>query len=147
MKKNQISAELEPLMVFNGTWKVQGKNLSAAPALANEPLLGTQKVEIMGSKFLVANWNYKFDKNNEHAGITVIGKDNDSSKSQIYLFDNGGSFRVYELNIDGNLWNIKGEKERSTIEFDKDGKTYKELWEIKQDGKWKPLCERNGTKL
>lgn len=147
MKNIEISEELEPLLVFSGTWKVQGKNLSEAPFFANEPLSGTQKVDIMGSKFLEAHWNYKIDNKNEHAGITIIGNDNNSSKPKQYLFDNGGSFRIYELKIEGNLWNIKGETERSTMEFAKDGKTYKELWEIKQDGKWKPLCERSGTKL
>ena len=147
MTENHISEELKPLSVFNGTWNVEGKNLSGASAFANEPINGIQKVEILGSKFFVANWNYKFDKNNDHVGISIIGKDNDSSKPKIHLFDNGGSFRVYELKIEGNLWNIKGETERSTMEFAKDGKTYKELWEIKQDGKWKPLCERNGKKL
>ena len=147
MKNNEISKALEPLMVFNRTWKVQGRNLSGAPSFANKPVNGTQKVDVMGSKFLVASWKYKFDNNNEHIGITIIGKNNESSKPQLHQFDNGGSFRVYELKIDGNLWNIKGETERSTMEFDKDGKTYKELWEIKQDGKWEPLCERNGTKI
>lgn len=147
MENKQISEELEQLMVFKGTWKVQGKNLSGAPSFANEPMNGTQKVEMLGSKFLVANWNYKFNKNNEHIGVSIIGKDNDSSKPKIHLFDNGASFRDYELNIDGNLWNIKGETERSTMEFAKDGKTYKELWEIKKDGKWEPLCDRNGTKV
>ncbi len=147
MENGPISGELMQLMVFKGTWKVQGKNLSASPLFANEPINGTQKVEMLGSKFLIANWNYKFDKNNQHVGISIIGKDNDSSKTKIHLFDNGGSSRVYELNIGGNLWTIKGETERSTIEFAKDGKTYKELWEIEKDGKWESLCERNGTKI
>ena len=104
-----------------------GEKLSEAPALANQPLKGTQKVVIMGNKFLVARWNYKFANDNEHAGITIISKDNDGLKPQVQLFDNGGSFRTYELKIEGHLWNIKGETERSTMEFAKDGKTYKEL--------------------
>lgn len=146
MKPNQISEALKPLMVFNGTWNVEGKNLSWAPAFANAPLTGTQKVDVMGTRFLVANWNYKVDKTNEHSGIMIIGTDTDSSKPKVHLFDNEGSLRVYELKIDDHLWTLKGEEERATLEFAKDGKTYRELWEIKHDGTWKPLCERNGTK-
>ncbi len=142
----ETTEEMKPLMVFKGMWNVLGKNLPGAPIDANELLHGTQNVTILENNFLVANWNYKF-VDNEHTGISIIGKDNDSSQPKLHLFDNGGSNRVYELKIGGNLWTIKGETERSTMLFDKEGNTYEELWEIKQNGKWNPLCERYGTKI
>ncbi|WP_157373890.1 hypothetical protein [Arenibacter certesii] len=141
----EIIEEMKPLMLFKGMWNVQGKNLPGAPIDANQPLHGTQNVTILGNNFLVAHWNYKF-VDNEHFGISIIGTDNDSSQPKLHLFDNGGSYRAYDLKIEGNLWTITGETERSTMVFDKEGNTYKEHWEIKLDGKWNPLCERYGTK-
>lgn len=142
----ETTEEMEPLMVFKGMWNVQGKNLPGAPLEPNEPLHGTQNVTILGNNFLMANWNYKF-VDNEHTGISIIGRDNDSLQPKLHLFDNGGSSRVYQLKIDGKLWTITGETECSTMLFDKEGKTYRERWEIKQDGKWNPLCERYGTRI
>lgn len=147
MEKNKQSKSIESLMVFIGNWKVEGVNLSSAPSSPETPLIGTQKVELMeGGKFIKAIWKYDYDKNDKHYGISIIGQEQDSKKTQCNNFDNIGFHRIYDVTINDSIWKLTGKSERATIEFDKNGNSYKEFWEIKKDGKWQPLCERKGIK-
>jgi len=82
-----------------------------------------------------------------HIGISVIGTDNDSKAPKIRNFDNLGFYREYELNIKDNIWSINGNTESATLEFDKNGKSYNEKWELKKNGKWHPMCERKANKI
>lgn len=147
MKKNEQFNALEPLMLFIGHWKVEGKNLSSAPNSPETPLIGTQKVELMeGGKFIKAIWKYDYDKQDKHYGISIIGREQGSKKTQCNNFDNIGFHRIYDSIIEDRIWKLTGTSERATIEFDKNGNSYEEFWEIKIDGKWQPLCERKGIK-
>lgn len=146
MKNGQIQENLKPLMVFVGNWKVEGVNFAFAPNSPDVKVLGTQKVQLMeGGKFLKSDWKYD-SKGDEHVGISIVGTDNDSKNPKMHNFDNIGFYRMYELKIEDTIWEIIGKTERATIIFDTKEASYNEKWEIKEDGKWKPLCERKAIK-
>lgn len=143
MKTAEKTSSLKPLI---GTWSIEGVNLSAAPESPETPVIGIWKVEAMeGGRFLESHWEYDFGSD-KHIGISILGTPNDDPRPKIFSFDNGGFHRAYDLDIKGETWNIQGETERAVMEFDVDGSTYKEFWEIKSDGKWRPLCRRTGKK-
>ena len=147
MIDEEIQENLKPLMIFTGNWKVEGVNSASAPNSPDVKVTGTQKVKLMeGGKFLIADWEYK-SSGEGHIGISLLGTDNDSKTPKMRNFDNLGFYREYELNCKNDTWEIKGETERATLEFSKNGKSYNEKWEIKKNGKWHPLCERKATKI
>jgi len=147
MKNIEIQETLKPLMAFVGNWKVEGVNFASAPNAPDVKVTGTQKVKLMeGGKFLKSDWKYK-SNGNRHIGISILGTDNDSKKPKMHNFDNTGFQRQYELNIEDDIWEVIGKTERASIFFDKKGTSYNEKWEIKKEGKWQPLCERNATKI
>lgn len=143
MKTAEKTNSLKPLI---GTWSIEGVNISAAPESRETPVTGIWKVEAMaGGKFLESHWEYD-SGSDKHIGISILGTPNDDPRTKIFNFDNGGFYRAYDLNIDGQTWNIQGETERAVMEFDADGGTYKEFWEIRSDGQWLPLCRRAGKR-
>lgn len=80
------------------------------------------------------------------AGKGHLGSKGSWPEDHGFDVNKGGFHRAYDLDIKGETWNIQGETERATMEFDEDGSTYKEFWEIKSDVKWRPLCRRTGKK-
>lgn len=147
MKNKQKNIAKEPLLVFLGSWKVEGVNFPLAPNSPEVRVTGTQKVKLMeGDKFLRTDWKYNFNEN-EHIGISILGTDNDSEKPRMHNFDNLGFYKKYRLKIDDRILNIIGNTERAILEFDLEGRSYEEKWEIKKNGKWQPLCERKGIKI
>ena len=148
MKKNENFEEAELLLLFLGNWKVEGSNLSAAPNSSDTPLSGTQHVTLMeGGRFIEAHWKYDYEGNEKHYGISIIGKPQEKSKTECHNFDNIGFHRIYDCDFTQKTWRLTGKSERASMEFDKNGMSYKEFWEIKKDGKWQSLCERKGIKI
>lgn len=147
MKKTKTSEALDGLQIYLGKWKITGINISSEENSVQSPVSGENHVKVMaGGKFLESRWKYHFESG-EHIGISIIGHDSDALNITSNNFDNLGFHRVYYMDIKADSFKLNGETERATFEFDNDGKTYKEVWEIKKHGTWKPLCERTGTKI
>ena len=60
-------------------------------------------------------------------------------------FDNNGSYRHYKLTVDGDRWNVIGERERASISF-RDDRTQTLVWEWKPADTWLPLCDRTAAR-
>ena len=139
--------ELKQLEIFKGKWKIDGKNFPIAPSGGEAPIHGEDNYTwLKGNFYLVNNWKHLFDDGG-HQGISILGFDDELSKLFTKNFDNFGIERKYILENENGKWKFNGDKERATREFSKDGKSYIEHWEMKNnEGKWTPLCLMNGTK-
>ena len=62
--------------------------------------------------------------------------------------NNLGYERRYRIELDDHTWKFLGRWERVTITFSPDGRSFRETWEVTEDGsKWKPLCDLQATKV
>ena len=74
--------------------------------------------------------------------LSVMGVNSEKHGYFAKAFENHGFYRHYDVTVDGTVWTISGETERSTIEFSGDNRTQAIVWEWKPKEKWLPLCDR-----
>lgn len=140
--------ELEQLIMFAGSWTVEGENLAGAPIGADTRLIGNVTYEwLPGNYFMVCRWNRHFG-DATHIGIGVIGYKPDTNEFSTDNYDNLGDARTYTITAEQRTWKFTGDNERATMKFSEDGKTFSEYWEISKDGIiWHPLCDMKGTRV
>jgi hypothetical protein len=139
--------EEKRLEIFIGKWNGKGKNKEGAQILAGAPVTTTESYEwLPGGFFLVYRGDMKYGEEHLHS-IRAIGFDTKKKLYTINAFDSMGFNRLYEGNVQGNVWKFNGAFERVTFDIASDGNSMNVKWEITPDGsKWLPLCEFDAVK-
>ena len=143
------SKELQQLSIFLGKWQVEGQNHEHVPHGPCNKVAGEESYEWMpGEFFLISKWDRHVGEVN-HIGIGLIHYDAESGFFSADHYDNFGFNRTYLLVQDRNVWKYIGDKERATIEFNRNGNSYTENWEVSHDhgATWKPLCSLLGRRM
>ncbi|CAN5492175.1 hypothetical protein BH09BAC3_BH09BAC3_38510 [soil metagenome] len=141
--------ELQQLSIFLGKWQVEGQNHENAPVGPGNKINGEETYEWMqGEFFMISKWDRQIGEVN-HTGIGLIHYDTESGFFSADQYDNLGYNRTYLLVQDKNVWKLIGNNERATIEFNKNGNSFTENWDINSDdgAMWKPLCSLMGRRM
>lgn len=138
--------QLQLLSKITGEWNLCGNDLLAEKQSECKINGGKNFQWVPGGFFISSNWQLLFGAT-VYAGIGILGYN--TLKKQFYLteYDNAGYVRNYKLKISGETWTFTGNRTRITLEFGKDGHTFKETREISLDNSsWRLYCEIIGEK-
>lgn len=141
------------LAAFAGKWRAEGQSFGGKNQGAKHPRANAEKwiskettAWHSGNFFLVQQEDATVgrDKLITHA---IIGYDQRKKQYFSHAVENHGFYRRYAVTARGRVWTFDSGTERACIEFSRDGKTQKVLWEWRPKGtKWLPLCERTNVR-
>jgi len=142
-----LDPALKPLDVFIGAWAGEGQFKEGATGAENAPITAEEKYEwLPGGFFLIYRGGLDFGSGKLEA-IRVIGYDSVAKAYIMRAYDSTGFERVYDGQVNGDVWHFKGEGERVTFTLSDDNQTMAIAWERSEDGEhWIPLCEYKETK-
>lgn len=139
---------LRRLEAFIGRWSVSGRNAEAAPVAPNSVIRGENHFEWIPGQFFVIGRFRRDHGEGTHAGASLMGVEESGAALFAHNFDNLGYERRYALSFEGGVWRFTGQRERATLVFGQDGRSYEERWELSRDGQsFTALCELHATKL
>lgn len=136
------------LEIFVGKWAIEGQSYAYSASTSQTEVKGIVTYEwIVGGFFLCYKWDRYFGFEN-HKGMGIISHDENAHSFAITNYDSQGNIKSYQISREEDSWQFEGKKERATIQFDEDGISYTESWEILVPKKgWQPLCKLNARKI
>lgn len=140
LNKTAESLVLQKLQVFVGTWHTSGRTVEG------KILEATDTYEwLTGGYFLIHKWNACLEKDRVE-GIEIIGYEPESGKYSTRSFDSLGNSGRYTAELNGTIWQINGETEQFTGEFNPEKNCLTGRWEVYNGLEWKPWMEITLTK-
>jgi hypothetical protein len=124
---------LERLNALVGEWTIEGTVPSDPPFVVR----GRVAFEwLTGRSFLVERWDVAHPDFPD--GIAIIGSHASAEALRQHYFDSRGVFRVYEMSLRDNVWQLwrdsPGFSQRFTGTFSDDGRRITGRWEKSSDG-------------
>jgi hypothetical protein len=99
-EKQAPASELKQLVVFQGKWKIEGKNFPALPEGPSIPVWGEDNYQwLEGNYFLIDTWQHLVEGGG-HKGLSVMGFDAKAQKLFTRNLDNLGFERMYWLEVE-----------------------------------------------
>ena len=140
--------EQDALSWFLGKWHITGYNEPLTPGGRRTTVSGLQEYEwLPGQFFLLGRFSHHFAERS-HSGISVLGFEPERQAYVARNFDNLGYAREYSLEPRDRAWLFVGEGERAMYLFGEGQRSYREHWELTQDGLvFRTLCVLEATKL
>jgi hypothetical protein len=136
------------LAAFIGKWAIEGQNLAKAPVAASSEVQGIETYESLPGGFFV---DYRWERHfatATHKGLGMISHDETNHTFSCTYYDNMGYKKTYEIVCYDKEWNFIGDTERALIQFDEEGNSFTENWEILDDQKrWQPLCSLKAKRI
>lgn len=138
----------EALAIFLGDWQAEGKSYGSPqqsdddPARTAEPWISTHTARWHTGEFFLIQDERATTGGRPFDTLSVLGVDPHSGRYFLRSFENHGFYRHYDLDVQGNVWSISGERERARITFSPDGRTQNIEWEWRPRERWIPLCDR-----
>jgi hypothetical protein len=72
----------------------------------------------------------------------IIGYDQQRRRLLAWAYDDQGGFQVFDVDLRGKKWSIRGPTLRFSGGFDRNGDTLTGLWEMKgSKGRWQPWID------
>ncbi len=136
------------LAAFIGKWAIEGQNFAKAPVSASSEVQGIETYEwLPGGFFVVYRWDRHF-ATATHTGLGMISHDESNHTFSCTNYDNIGYKRTYEILYENEEWTFSGTKQRAIIQFNEDGNSFTEDWEILDENKkWQPLCHLKAKRI
>lgn len=140
------------LAVFQGDWRADGTSYGGTDQSGDDPRAnGVSWTSThtgrwhTGEFFLIQDERALVDSA-VFDTLSMMGVDAQTGKYFARAFENHGFYRDYPLSRDGNVWTLSGKTERASITFSDHNRKQTIVWELKQKGKWLPLCDRTAIR-
>ncbi|MBC7763049.1 MAG: DUF1579 family protein [Candidatus Saccharibacteria bacterium] len=140
----------EELAVFLGDWHAQGTSYGGDDQSSDSPHAGaTGWNSIHSARWHSGNYFVVQDEraNGPFDTLSIMGWDAEAGRYFARTIENHGFARDYTMTVDGRVWTLTGEHERSTHTFSEDGRTQDISWEWKPGEQWLPLCNRTAHRI
>jgi hypothetical protein len=136
------SAAHERLAVFCGKWTATG-SLGGGAAKPSEGRTTTEdEYKWLEGQFFLHHRGVMHLKDQSLESTAIIGFDTPTGSYRLHQFDNFGYARVYEGQVNGDVWTFIGLHERVTYTFGPGKDELRIVWEQTKDGrKWENLCD------
>ena len=127
--------------IFIGTWNTSGEIHAIADSPASV-LSATDTYSWMpGGYFIIHAADARMGKTIARS-TEIIGYDVQTRKFLARAFDDQGGSQVFEVDLRGKHWSIRGPTLRFSGKFDRDGNRLAGLWEMKSGrARWQPWIE------
>lgn len=128
-------ARFEP---FIGTWNTTGEMLATESSPAGTLSATDTYRWLPGKHFIVHEVDARLDGAPTRA-MEVMGYDAERRCYFARSYDDQGATALYELELKGRRWRIRGESQRFAGSFSDDMEQLTGLWELKSSkGNWQP---------
>jgi hypothetical protein len=124
--------------VFIGTWNTTGEVLKTEGAPASALTATDTYRWLPGKHFIAHEADARFDGTPTRS-MEVIGYDLASARYLARSYDDQGQSELFEVELKGKKWRIKGKTARFSGMFDASGDKLTGLWELKgTKSGWQP---------
>ncbi len=127
--------------IFIGTWNTTGEIHAVGEAPASV-LSATDAYRWMpGRHFIVHDADARMGETVARS-TEIIGYDQQTHKFVARAYDDQGAYQVFEVDLRGKNWSIRGPTLRFSGKFDRAGNKLAGLWEMKSGrARWEPWIE------
>lgn len=124
--------------IFIGTWNTSGEVLETEAGPASTLTATDIYRWLPGNKFIVHEVDARFGPDIARS-MEVMGFDSTTKKFFARSFDDQGATELYDVDLSGKKWNIRGKALRFTGRFNQRGDRLTGLWEMKgKKSGWQP---------
>jgi len=126
--------------IFIGAWNTTGEIHAVGGAPASE-LVATDTYRWMpGRHFIMHDADARMGKTVARS-TEIIGYDAKARQFFARAYDDQGGYEVYEVDLRGKHWSIRGRTVRFSGRFDRTGEQLAGLWEMKSGRRWEPWID------
>jgi hypothetical protein len=139
--------EQERLEIFSGRWRSEG-TLGGGAQSPGAKTTTQEEYEWLPGQFFLHHRGVMRLGEQSLESTAIIGFDSATRSYRLHQFDNFGYARLYEGEVDGDVWTFKGVHERVTYTFGRDSAELRIVWEQTKDGlRWENLCDLKAHRL
>ena len=127
--------------ILIGTWNTTGEIRAIGQASASVLSATDTYCWMPGRHFII----HVADARMGHAvarSTEIIGYDGETRRFLARAFDDQGGFQVFDVDLHGKKWSIRGPTLRFNGKFDRNGNRLAGLWEMKNGrSRWQPWID------